>query len=128
MNLQSFVIYLAAAFFLFYGLAFTIAPAEMSQLITASEPRGVSALVDFRATYGGMTAAIGAALFYLHSIHQFRPGLVIIILVLMGMAIARTAGLLVDGNGNLMMYLYLALELAGSGLALFALRRTPLDR
>ena len=127
MNLQSFVIYFAAAFFFLYGLAFTVFPEGMAYLVTESEPRGISALVDFRATYGGMTAAVGATLFYLHSINQIRPSLVIIIFVLIGMAIARTFGLLVEGEGNFMMYLYLLLEVAGSALAWFALQRIPED-
>ena len=127
MNLQSFVIYFAAAFFFLYGLAFTFYPQGMAYLVTESEPRGISAIVDFRATYGGMTAAVGATLFYLHSIHQVRPSLVIIIFVLIGMAIARTFGLLIDGEGNFIMYVYLLLELAGSALAWFALQGFPED-
>ena len=125
MNIQSLVIYFAAAFFFLYGLAFTVYPEGMAHLVTESKPRGVSALVDFRATYGGMTAAVGATLFYLHSIHQIRASLVILIFVLMGMAIARTFGLVIEGAGNFMMYLYLLLEIAGSALAWFALQRIP---
>jgi hypothetical protein len=60
MDLQRFVIFLAAIFFVLYGIAFSILPAEMSVLVTGSKPQGPSALVDFRATYGGMTVAVGA--------------------------------------------------------------------
>ena len=123
MNLPSIVILMAAAFFLLYGLAFTIFPGGMSLLVTGSEPESTSALVDFRAAYGGMTLAVGAALVYLQVNRQFGSGLVIVILVLLGMAIARILGLLLDGAGNFLMYLYLALELAGSALAFFALWR-----
>ncbi|MEP1469396.1 MAG: DUF4345 domain-containing protein [Halieaceae bacterium] len=122
MNFQTFVIYLAAGFFLLYGIAFTIYPGEMARLVTESEPVGVSALVDFRATYGGMTVAVGVMLFYLHSIGQVRPSLVIVVLVLSCMAITRTIGLYVDGAGNFLMYAYLVLEIIGSGLGVFALR------
>ena len=127
MNLQSFVIYFAAAFFFLYGLAFTCYPEGMAYLITESEPRGISALVDFRATYGGMTAAVGVTFLYLHSIKQTRPSLVIIIFVLTGMATARTFGLLIEGEGNFVMYAYLLLELVGSALAWFALQGIPKD-
>ena len=104
-----------------YGLAFTIFPGGMFLLVTGSEPESTSALVDFRATYGGMTLAVGAALVYLQVNRQFGAGLVIVILVLLGMAIARILGLLLDGAGNFLMYLFLALELVGSALAFFAL-------
>ena len=124
MNIQKFVISFAAAFFIIYGLAFSLFPAGMSLFVTGSQPQSVSAMVDFRATYGGMTTATGVALIYLHSINQSRPCLMIVILVLLCMAITRTLGLFSDGAGNLLMYLYLVLELLGSGLALYAIRGT----
>ena len=122
MNLERIVIFLAAGFFLLYGLAFSISPENMAQIITGSKPAGVSALVDFRATYGGMTIAVGVSLFYLYSIHQARACLAIVVIVLLGMAATRAIGLFVHGSGNLMMYLFLVLELLGSGLALIAMR------
>ncbi|MEP4485578.1 DUF4345 domain-containing protein [Marinobacter alexandrii] len=125
MYIQSLVIYVAATFFLLYGLAFTISPEGMAVLVTQSKPVGTSALIDFRATYGGMTVAVGLALIYLHRINQTRPGLIIVILILMGMAVARTAGFLMDGAGNSIMYVYWGLEIAGSALALYALQKEP---
>ena len=122
MSLERVVIFLAAGFFLLYGLAFSLIPEIMAIIVTDSGPEGISALVDFRATYGGMTIAIGIALFYLHSIHQVRACLVIIVIVLLSMAITRLVGLLVDGSGDVFMYLYLVLELLGSALAMAALR------
>ena len=95
----------------------------MSQLVTGSKPHGASALVDFRATYGGMTAAVGAAIFYLYSINQYRACLVLAVPILMGMAFTRTIGLFTEGGGNTFMYLYLALELLGSALAFYAMRQ-----
>ena len=123
MTFERFVIYLAAGFFLLYGLAFTLAPVAMSTLVTGSAPAGVSAMVDFRATYGGMTIAVGLALFYLHAIKQNRACLVIVMIVLLSMAASRTLGLIVDGSGNVFMYLYLVLEVLGSALAGIAMRR-----
>lgn len=127
MNLQRFVIFLAAIFFFLYGLAFSILSVEMALLVTESKPQGASALIDFRATYGGMTMAVGLALFYLYSIHQIRACLVIVILLLMGMALTRTIGLVVEGEGNTFMYLYLVLELLGSAIAFYAMRRRSSD-
>ncbi len=122
MTLRSFVIYLTAATFFLYGLAFSFAPAATSFLVTGSYPQGVPALVDFRATYGGMSVAIGATLYYLHAINLIRPALVVVIFVLGGMAITRTIGMIVDGAGNVLMTLYLVLEVTGSLLALLAIR------
>ena len=122
MNLERIVIFSAAAFFLFYGIAFSILPGDMALLITGSEPRGESALVDFRATYGGTTMAVGLALLYLFSIEQPRACLVIVIIVLMSMALTRAIGLFVDGPGNFLMTLYLVFELLGSALAAIAMR------
>lgn len=94
----------------------------MALFVTGSAPDGVSALVDFRATYGGMTFAVGLLLFYLLFIEQLRAALVIIIMVLLSMALTRAAGLLVNGSGNAFMYLYLVLEVLGSALAGMAMR------
>ncbi len=124
MNFQKFVIYLAAGFFLLYGLAFSIAPTAMALLITGAELQGTSAIVDFRATYGGMTIAVGLIMLYLSKIGHTQASLIAIILVLMGMALTRTLGFIVDGRTNLLMYVYLGLELVGSVLAWLALRKT----
>ena len=123
MNLERFVIFLAAGFFLLYGLAFSLVPETMAIFITGSAPTGISALVDFRATYGGMTIAVGLALCYLYAIAQVRACLAIVAMVLLSMATTRTIGLVVDGSGNFLMYLYLVLEILGGVLAIVAMRQ-----
>ena len=127
MNLERFVIYASALFFVVYGLAFSILPVTMALLVTGSEPQGVSHLVDFRATYGGMTLAVGLSLLYLNAIQQARACLVLVVIVLMSMAVTRTVGLLVHGSGNFLMYLYLALEILGSVLAFIAMAQRPTE-
>jgi len=122
MHIQRVILFLAAAFFVVYGIAFSLFPADMALLVTGSEPATVSGAIDFRATYGGMTVAVGVALLYLDSIRQYRAGLAMVIIVLMAMALTRTIGLFAEGAGNVLMYVYLVLELLGSALALFALR------
>ncbi|MEM6583044.1 MAG: DUF4345 family protein [Pseudomonadota bacterium] len=122
MNLERFVIFLAAFFFLLYGLAFALLPSGMAMIVTGSGPEGVSALIDFRATYGGLNIAVGLVLFYLFTIKQLRACLVVIIVVLLSMAVTRTIGLLLDGSGNLFMYLFLVLEIVGAALAAIAMR------
>ncbi|MBT9312669.1 DUF4345 domain-containing protein [Leptothoe kymatousa] len=124
MNLSKFVVYLAAIVFILYGLAFTINPNGMSMLVTGTELTNTSDLVDFRATYGGMTIAIGVIILYLHAINQIRPSLIAVTVVLLSMAGARTIGFIVDGAPNYLMYAYLVLELGGGLLALLALSKT----
>ena len=122
MKLDTFVIYLAAGFFIAYGIVFMLAPVAMSGLVTGSAPEGVSALVDFRATYGGMTLAVGLAILYLHRATYTRASLVLVAMLLSCMALGRVIGLVVDGSGNVLMYVYLVLEIAGSALALLAMK------
>ena len=122
MKLDTFVIYLAAGFFIAYGIVFMLAPVAMSGLVTGSAPEGVSAMVDFRATYGGMTLAVGLAILYLHRATHTRASLVLVAMLLSCMALGRVIGLIVDGSGNVLMYVYLVLEIAGSALALLAMK------
>ena len=122
MKLHTFVVYLAGCFFLFYGLAFSVVPNFMSELVTGTTVDNISALVDFRATYGGMTVSVGLVILYLYKTDQVRLSLLSIIVVLLGMAAARTAGFVVDGATNQLMYVYLVLELLGSALAWLALQ------
>lgn len=62
MNLGSVLIRLNAAFFVVYGLAFVVAPEAVGRAITGSAPGTPSGVIDMRATYGGMTVAVGLAL------------------------------------------------------------------
>jgi uncharacterized protein YjeT (DUF2065 family) len=120
MKLHALVIWLAGLFFVLYGIAFAVAPNAMSQLVTGAAVTGVSALVDFRATYGGMIIAVGIAILYLHRIRQVRLSLGFIILVLMLMATTRAIGFAIEGKANTLMYVFFVLELAGSLLAWLA--------
>jgi uncharacterized protein YjeT (DUF2065 family) len=120
MKLHALVIWLTGLFFVLYGIAFAVAPNAMSQLVTGAAVTGVSALVDFRATYGGMIIAVGIAILYLHRIRQVRLSLGFIILVLMLMATTRAIGFAIEGKANTLMYVFFVLELAGSLLAWLA--------
>ena len=122
MKLQTFVVYLAACFFIFYGLAFSVTPNVMSELVTGSGLDNISALVDFRATYGGMTVSVGFIILCLYKIGQVRSILLAVVVVLLSMATTRSLGFFLDGTTNVLMYVYLLLELLGGGLAWFAMQ------
>ena len=59
------VIWITGLFFVLYGLAFTIAPFEMAAWVTGDAPGTPSAAIDMRATYGGMSIAVGLTILLL---------------------------------------------------------------
>lgn len=117
------VIWLSASFFIIYGVAFSLFPIAMATIVTGVEPIGVSTSIDLRATYGGMSIAAGVTMLYLLFCLQIRTCLVMIVLLLMSMAVTRTIGLLVEGTGNVFMYLFLAGEVMGAALAVEATKK-----
>ena len=79
-----------------------------------------------RATYGGMTVAVGLALAWLGRSESTKTlGLYSIALVMLCMASSRLVGLIFDGDANAIMYVYLAAEVAVLALALQAARSAP---
>lgn len=116
MNTNKLIVIITAAVFAIFGLAFILLPEVLSQTITGAVPTTASGLIDMRATYGGMSLAVGLILFMLAR-SDVRMGLIAVLLLMLGMAGGRTYGILVDGSPNIMMVLFLALEL---GLAMVA--------
>ncbi|NKF22836.1 DUF4345 family protein [Solimonas sp. C16B3] len=77
-----------------------------------------------RATYGGLSVAVGALLWALAAHPSSRrAGLLGVLLLLLGMAGGRAVGLICDGPANAVMIAYLLLELSGAALAAWLLRR-----
>ena len=119
------LMWLNAALFVVFGIGFIVAPALLSQLITGATPGTTSALIDLRATYGGM--ALGIGLFWGYCARRpgtLRIGLLSSLLVLVGIALGRLVGMIVDGSPNTFMFVLLAAELLFIGLVALALRRT----
>lgn len=126
MKFEKILVQLTAAFFLVYGLIFAIHPASLSDMVTGSAPSTTSGLIDMRATYGGMSAAVGILMLLLAKNQStLRLGLLSVILVLLGMALARTIGIVVDGAPNNLMYVYLVAEIVPSLIALKLYLRKP---
>ena len=76
-----------------------------------------------RATYGGMSIAFGLTILLLGlRAATVSLALLIIAIVLLAMAATRLLGMALDGSPNGIMLLYLVLEIAGAGLALFIRR------
>ncbi len=127
--MQALVVRLTAAVFALYGLAFVLAPAALARWITGSAPTASPGMIDLRATYGGMSVAVGILLFRLASRPSTVPlGLVGVVLLMLGMAAGGLYGMLVDGSPSTLMLVCLGLELAVAALAIRLLRSTPTAR
>ncbi|WP_050922157.1 DUF4345 domain-containing protein [Vibrio harveyi] len=118
--MSKLLVYLTALFFLLYGAIFAVFPVDMANLITGSSPNSTSATIDFRATYGGAQFAIGLALILAFKIKQdVTLALIIVAITLLSMAFGRLIGILLDGQPNTLMYVYLVAELVFGLLALY---------
>lgn len=124
MKIAKILVQLTAVFFLAYGLMFALCPGSLSGMVTGSVPSTTSGLIDMRATYGGMSIAVGLMMLLLAN-HQstLRLGLLSVVVVLLGMASARTLGIIADGTPNNLMYAYLVAELVPSIIAIELYRR-----
>ncbi|MET2901100.1 DUF4345 domain-containing protein [Vibrio rotiferianus] len=118
--MSKLLVYLTALFFWLYGSIFAVFPVEMANLITGSGPNSTSATIDFRATYGGAQFAIGLALMLVLKTKQdVTLALIIVAITLLSMAFGRLIGILLDGQPNTLMYVYLVAELVFGLLALY---------
>jgi hypothetical protein len=125
MKFPAALAWFAGVFFILYGIAFAIEPHGMAFATTQLEPDTVSALVDIRATYGGMTIAVGVLIIYLKQCVSIQHSLRVVWLVLLCMAATRAVGFVADGQANTLMYLYFVAEILGAALAIYAAK---LDR
>jgi len=124
--MAKFIVLATAGFFLLYGLAFAFVPEQFSLLVTQSAPQSPSGLIEFRATFGGMTIAVGVLLALTTRKRElFRFGVVSVLVIMLLMAASRSVGILLDGPANTLMYIYLVAELATAALATYALKAKP---
>ena len=117
------LVWIVGMTFVFYGIAFTLAPVEMSTLVTGDSPNTTSGIIDLRATYGGMSIAVGTTILFLAR-HDALLTLALLVtaFVLWAMAASRVLGMALDGSPNVVMYVYLVAELVVGCVAL-VLRR-----
>ena len=125
MNSSKLLIVLTAAIFLIYGALFILFPIQILELVANGSITSASGVIDMRATYGGMSMAVGIILLLLaKSEDTIKVGLMSVFLLMACMAIGRVVGILVDQNPNIMMYVYLALEVLIAVLSAFLLKTT----
>lgn len=106
-----------------FGLGFMAAPSFFSGLFTGGVFSTPSAIIDVRATYGGLGLGLGLWLL-LCSKEHVRLGLVGSLIVLTSIMLGRVAGLIVDGNPNSFMLVFLGAEVAFVLATLYALNGT----
>jgi hypothetical protein len=122
MTIQAAIVRITAAVFTCYGIGFVVAPELLSQWVTGAIPASASGLIDMRATYGGMSVAVGILLFVLSSKQgNIENGLLGVIILMLCMAGGRIYGIAVDGSANIVMYIYLAIEIGMAGISWWAL-------
>lgn len=117
------IVYLNAVVFALYGLVFIFVPELMASFVTDGSPSTASGVIDMRATYGGMSLAVGLLLFHFAGRTELvAVGLLLVVVTMLCMAVGRVVGIVLDGSANTLMFVYLALELVVAGLAMAATR------
>ena len=100
-----------ALVFALYGIAFIFSPEAMSQWSVETVPATASALVDVRATYGGMMVAVGVIFGILAASETtLRVGVWGVFWMMLLMAGSRAYGIIIDGAVNNIIYIYLIAE------------------
>lgn len=119
------ILVLLAMSFIGFGLAFTLKPLEMAQVLDISlfTP---TARTDFRALYGGLEIGLGVFLLTCAFRRQsLRLGLEAGAWAFAGLALVRFMGLALEGFGQPLMIVLAVLETVAVALALWALFHLP---
>lgn len=117
------VLSIQIAALLVLGLAYFIRPEEMASF-SGALLMGSAAVTEVRAYYGGLQLGLAAYLaMALLRQDLLRPALILLVLLYSVLALARAAGLWLDGIAQQTFNLYaLLLEVASAALAWWALR------
>jgi hypothetical protein len=117
------VLSIQIAALLVLGLAYFIRPEEMTSL-SGALLMGNAAVTEVRAYYGGLQLGLAAYLaMALLRMDLLRPALLLLALLYSSLALARIAGLWLDGGAQQTFNLYaLLLEVVSAWLAWWALR------
>ena len=126
MNFSKLLIVLTALIFLIYGILFALFPISLLDLVVNGAVTSASGVIDMRATYGGMSFAVGCILLVLtKSADTIKTGLMNVFLLMFCMAAGRFIGICVDQNANAVMYVYLILEVIVAALSVLLLNVQP---
>ncbi len=106
-----------------FGLAYLVKPHELANL-SGMLLMAPAAITDVRAYYGGLQVGLAAYLLLaLARLDLLRPALSLLVLLYATLALARMAGLWLDGGAQQTFNLYAMLfEIVSAGLAFWCLR------
>lgn len=127
MQLAKFSIFITILIYLIIGIWCLIAPIQTSSGVEISLPT-TTAIIDFRATYGGLLVGIGIFFIVCLKDTYVRLGLILQALSLGGLAFGRVVGLILDGMPQMILIYFLIAEIAAVILALFAMRSLRRNR
>lgn len=128
MQLAKTSLFITLLAFLIIGLWCLFSPIQTSSGVEIQLPT-VTAIVEFRATYGGFLVGVG--IFFavcLFNESYVRIGLILQALSLGGFAFGRLVGIALDGIPNPLIIYFLSAEIAAVILAMFALRSLRRNR
>ena len=116
------IVLINALVFVDFGAAFIVKPQGLARLLDI-ELGSPSALADLRAVYGGLSLAVGIALFIgLRRAASLAPSLVLVIATSAGLAFGRVYSMLASGMPSPVVLGFLATEVASLLWAALAYR------
>jgi hypothetical protein len=117
-------LWIVCILFVGFGVGFIVMPAELAELLTGAAPRKASAIIDMRATYGGVALGVGLFIGMCARRPEWLPaGLVAALLTSACLGAARLLGIIVDGSPNAFMVVFLLTEVASVALSAIARRQ-----
>ena len=125
MKIGKTLVFVNGVLFVGFGLGFIISPGFFLKLFTETTLSLSSAVIDVRATYGGLGLGVGVWLLLCFK-DNVRLGLLGSLVVLASIILGRTIGLIVDGNPNIFMFVFLGAEMVFFLAALYALKSTKI--
>ena len=123
MKLARFSVFLTSIVYVLIGVIFLFDPVYWASSLDISLPTP-TAIIDFRATYGGSMLAIAVFLLYCLKNSEFlRIGILFQAISLAGFGLTRGLGIIFTAGSRPVNYYLLAAEVFGVGLAVFCLSR-----
>lgn len=118
-----YLLWINCVLFALFGAGFALMPETLSTLLTDSAPATASAMIDMRATYGGVSLGLAFIFAQCARTGATRLGVLGVLAVMGGLATARGIGMLLDGSANRFMDTLLVAEVTMAALAALSLRR-----
>ncbi len=126
MGLPKILLWINCVLFIAFGLAFALTPQWFATLFTGAAPSTNSGVIDMRAVYGGVALALAYVFAQCAANSAYtKLGVQSILAVMTGLATARSLGIVLDGQPNVIMLLLLASEVIMTIIAFIAFKRLP---